>query len=176
MNDISHTQLLPAQPSWKEKFKIEKEKIKGVFGDAILEIEHIGSTSIPGLSAKPIIDTAVMVENFQDVDIFTKSLARIGYRFHSSSTERYFYTKGDPIEYHLSIACVEQGGFWARQILFRDYLRNHSEVRDEYARLKSDLLKKDPTGKNGYFEGKSEFVYKVLGLAGWKEGEKYKRK
>lgn len=165
MNNISHTQLLPSQSSWKEKFQAERDKIQNVFGDAAISIEHIGSTSIEGLSSKPIIDIAVMVENHEDADAFTEPLAQIGYRFHSSSTERHFYVKGDPIEYHLSIAYADRGGFWKRQILFRDYLRNHPEARDEYTRLKESLLKEDPSGSDGYVGGKSEFIQRILVLA-----------
>lgn len=97
----------------------------------------------------------------------------MGYKFHSASTERYFYTKGVPIKYHLSIAYADRGGFWSRQILFRDYLKNHPGVRDEYAGLKEDLLQKYPSGSDEYMRGKTGFVQKVLKLAGLKEGQKY---
>jgi len=166
--------IIPYQYDWPKKFQTEKEKLQDIFGINAFEIEHIGSTSIEGLSSKPIIDIVVMIENHQDADIFTESLAKIGYRFDSSSTERHYYVKGDPVEYHLSIAYANLGGFWSRQILFRDYLRNHPEVRDEYAKLKDRLLQKDPTGSEEYIAGKTDFVYKILGLAGWKEGQKYK--
>lgn len=131
--NISHTQLLPYQSSWADKFQNEKSKLQNIFGEAAISIEHIGSTSIDGLSSKSIIDIAVMIENHQDADTFTKPLAQIGYKFHSLSTERHFYTKGDPIEYHLSIAYKNRGGFWNRQILFRNYLRRHHDIRDKYA-------------------------------------------
>ncbi len=175
MSNISHTKIVPHQYYWSKKFEEEKEKLQSIFGERALEIEHIGSTSIPGLSAKPIIDVAVMVEMSQDADSFTEPLAKAGYRFDSdsASTERHFYRKGEPAEYHLSVAYTDRGGFWVRQILFRNYLRNHSDSRDEYATLKAELLKNDPTGSGSYFGGKSEFVYKILNLAGWKENQKY---
>jgi GrpB-like predicted nucleotidyltransferase (UPF0157 family) len=166
--NTSHTKILPYQTDWPQKFESEKEKIQSVFSEKALKIEHIGSTSISGLSSKPIIDIAVLIENHNDADSFTEPLANIGYIPHPTypkSTERYFYIKGDPIEYHLSIAYADQGGFWDRQILFRDYLRNHPETRDEYGNLKIELLKKYPTGKDGYIEGKSDFINKVLKLA-----------
>lgn len=162
--NTSHTQLLPYQSSWAEKFQDEKYKLQSIFGNAAVDIEHIGSTSIDGLSSKPIIDIAAMIENHQDADTFTKPLAQIGYKFHSLSTERHFYTKGNPIECHLSIAYKSQGGFWKRQILFRDYLRRHPDTRNEYAALKESLLESDPTGYDGYIKGKSEFIQKILRL------------
>jgi GrpB-like predicted nucleotidyltransferase (UPF0157 family) len=173
MINSSQTKILPYQSDWQSKFQAEKERLQEIFGNKALEIEHIGSTSVEGLSSKPIIDIVVVIENYQDADVFTEPLAKIGYKFDSSSTERHYYIKGDPVEYHLSIAYANQGGFWSRQILFRDYLRSHTEARDEYAKLKENLLQKDPTGSDEYIGGKTDFVYKILGLAGWKEGQKY---
>jgi GrpB-like predicted nucleotidyltransferase (UPF0157 family) len=141
-------QLSPYQPSWKERFHSEKERLQTVFGPAALEIEHIASTAIEGLPAKPIIDIAVMVVSHEDADGFTEGLAQIGYEHvpPSGSFERHFYTKGDPIQYHLSIAYTDLGGFWDRQILFRDYLRSSQEARDEYAKLKGQLIRAYPSG------------------------------
>ena len=167
---------MPYQISWPKEFLLEKERIQKIFDDKAIEIEHIGSTSVEGLPSKPIIDMAVMIDNHEDADSFTEPLAKIGYKFHSSSTERHFYRKGDPIEYHLSIAYTDRGGFWPRQILFRDYLRSHPEACDGYANLKKDLLRQDPTGVGEYLSGKTEFVNKILKLAGYKDGHKYERK
>lgn len=167
MENLSHTIIIPYQLSWKDKFEKEKNKLQEIFGSKSIAIEHIGSTSIEGLSSKPIIDIAVLIEDHKDADAFTEQLAKINYKYQQklSSTERHFYTKGDPIEYHLSIAYLDKGGFWKRQILFRDYLRKHSDFRDEYQKLKENLLKADPTGKSSYISGKSEFVNRVLKLA-----------
>ena len=67
------------------------------------------------------------------------------------------------------IAYAKRGGFWPRQIMFRDYLRNHPEALEEYQELKLDLLKKDPTGKGEYIIRKSDFVQEILRSAGWRE-------
>jgi GrpB-like predicted nucleotidyltransferase (UPF0157 family) len=162
-----HTTLVPYQPSWKEKFETEKTKLLEFFGDKAIAIEHIGSTSIPGLSAKPIIDIAVLIEKRENGDSFIKPLEESGYSYDklNSSGERHLFRKENPTEFHLSIAYKDKGGFWDRQILFRDYLRNHTNFRDEYLKLKENLLQDDPTGKDSYISGKSEFVNKVLKLA-----------
>ena len=163
------------QPIWPEEFAAEKEKLKVIFDDAALEIEHIGSTAVEGLLSRPIVDIAVMIESHKDADGFTDALAQIGYEFEPqhSPPERHFYFKGNPIKYHLSVAYTDSGGFWPRQILFRDYLRSHKEARDEYANLKEAMSRKDPSGKT-YESGKTEFVYRILRLAGWKVGQPYK--
>lgn len=167
MYNASHTILLPYQDSWREKFDQEKSKLTEVFGTKAVAIEHIGSTSIPGLSAKPIVDIAVLIEKTEEGGEFVELLKELGY-WHdepSSSGERRFFRKGDPTEFHLSIAYKDKGGFWERQILFRNYLRKHDDLRDEYAQLKGSLLQNDPTGKDSYIAGKSDFVNKVLDLA-----------
>ncbi len=169
MSDISHTKIIPYQSEWSEEFKSEVKILQNVFDDKAINFEHIGSTSVPGLSAKPIIDIAVMIKSHEEADSFTETLALVGCKFNSSSTERHFYTKGRPIEYHLSITYADRGGFLSRQILFRDYLRSHPESRDEYSKLKVELLKNDPTGVGSYLEGKSEFVQKILAFAVSKE-------
>ncbi len=165
--DSSHTTLISYQSFWVDKFEEEKFKLKEIFSDKAIAIEHIGSTSIPGLSAKPIIDIGVLIEKRDDGDGFIKPVAELDYQYDklNSSGERHFFRKGNPTEFHLSIAYKDKGSFWERQILFRDYLRNHSEFRDEYQKLKESLLQSDPTGKEAYLSGKSEFVSKVLGLA-----------
>ena len=178
LNDqISH--LSQYQPSWETDFNIERDKLLAVFGHSALEIEHIGSTSVEGLASKPIIDIAVMIESHKDADDFTKPLAHIGYQLippiRSDTPERSFYTKGDPVNCHLFVAYTDVGRFYQRQILFRDYLRAHSDAREEYAKLKGTLLRRYPyegrDGKEAYNQEKTEFIYRILRLAGWKESQ-----
>lgn len=165
--DLSHTKLIPYQPSWKEKFETEKTKLLEIFGGKAISVEHIGSTSIPGLSAKPIIDIAVLIEKREDGDSFIESVKELGYQYDAlnSSGERHLFRKGNPTKFHLSIAYKDKGSFWERQILFRDYLRSYPDSRGEYQSLKESLLKDNPTGKGSYLSGKSDFVSRVLALA-----------
>jgi GrpB-like predicted nucleotidyltransferase (UPF0157 family) len=167
MKNSSHTILVPYQLSWKDKFEVEKLRLLEIFGNKAIAIEHIGSTSIFGLSSKPIIDIAVLIEKREDGDSFIKPLEEFGYSYDkiNSSGERHLFRKGDPTEFHLSIAYKDKGSFWERQILFRDYLKDHPDSRDEYQKLKENLLENDPSGKDIYISGKSEFVSKVLSLA-----------
>lgn len=167
MKDSSHTILLPYQSSWKTKFEAEKNKLQEIFGNKAVAIEHIGSTSIEGLSSKPIIDIAVLIEKREDGSGYIEPVKKLGYLYDklNSSGERHFFRKGKPTEFHLSIAYKNKGSFWERQILFRDYLRRYPDFRDEYSKLKKNLLQIDPTGKNSYISGKTEFVNRVLKLA-----------
>lgn len=172
--DISHTKLRDYDPKWVEMYKEEAKKIKDLLGDKILQIEHIGSTSIPELAAKPIIDIAIVVPTAEDANDLIKPLATLGYPFdldlHTKNnwTERHFFRKGNPTQFHLSISYADKGSFLERQILFRDYLRDHDEERVAYENLKKDLLKKDPTGKGDYLNNKRDFVMGILKKAGFK--------
>ena len=87
---------------WKTLYDNEEEKIKGVIGDFIVDIQHIGSTAIPVIAAKPIIDIAVLLSSLEKVEDLIKSLAKIGYNYDkpTSSPERYFFRKGEPVQYH----------------------------------------------------------------------------
>ncbi len=157
---------------WPEKYKIESERIKTALGDVLKDIQHIGSTSIPGVIAKPLIDIGVLVDSIDDIESFVKKLEPLGYSYKPdmSSAERIFLRKGDPVEYHLSIVCPKHT-FWKRQINFRDYLRKYLELIEEYNQLKlknieitpvedfSDLSKSEV-----YNQGKGEFVEKILKL------------
>jgi len=176
MSKTYHTKIIPYQQEWPEKFELEKQRLQQIFGDKALEIEHIGSTSIHGISSKPIIDIAVLIDHIDDEESFINDLEKISYIHDTEdlSTERHFFRKYGEDDFHLSIAYNNQGGFWLRQILFRDYLRNHLDLRDEYGNLKKDLLEQDPSGSDEYIRGKTNFVYKVLNLAGWKEDQKHK--
>ena len=173
MKTASHTIIVPYSSDWPTAYESEKEILLKSIGSKIIDIQHIGSTSIPGLSSKPIVDIAVIIQRHEDAEALAEHVMTLGYTFHSKSSERHFFIKGDPIRLHLSIAYADQGGFWMRQIVFRNYLRAHPEALQEYALLKEQLLRDDPSGKGAYFAGKTDFVYRILKLAGWKEGQLY---
>lgn len=157
---------------WAKKYEIEAEKIKIALGNEIKDIQHIGSTSIPGMIAKPLIDIGILVVSIDDIDSFTKKLEPLGYVYKPdmSSPERIFLRKGNPVEFHLSIACPKHT-FWNRQIVFRDYLRSHPEYIEAYNQLKLHNLKLTPeedfadlSKSKTYNQGKGDFVEKVLKL------------
>lgn len=147
--------LVPHSSEWKILYEKEASLIKKVFGSTLLKIEHIGSTSIPDILAKPVIDIAVQIQNHKEAEEFLKDLEKLGYIYkpEKSSIERHFFQKGNPIIFHLSIAYLDRGGYWKRQILFRDYLMNHEDARREYEHIKLKGL------------NKGDFVQKILSLA-----------
>lgn len=166
LDDIKH-EVIPYNPRWAELFETEKQKLRFVFNDNVVEIEHIGSTAIPNLASKPIIDIAVLFPSQKDADKYIEPLSSLGYEYDqpASSSERHFFRKYGSTKYHLSIAYRDKGTFWERQILFRDYLRAHEKEKKEYETLKLKLIQADPTGRHSYIQGKNEFVEKILKLA-----------
>ncbi len=171
--DMSHQEVREYDPRWTEMYEQEADRIKRLLGNKISRIEHIGSTSIPGLASKPIIDMAIEIPFSEDSESLIEPLATLGYppsrdgHDEDISMERHLLRKGMPTQFHLSICYKDKGSFLERQILFRDYLREHDEDRDAYSALKKDLIKKDPTGMNGYIGNKTDFVMHVLKKAGF---------
>lgn len=158
--------LSPYSQQWKNLYEEETVRIKDIIGDLVIDIQHIGSTAIPGMIAKPIIDIAVMLPSLDKAKDLIKPLVNLGYNYDepASSSERYFFRKGEPVQYHLSLTAPNVS-FWRKQILFRDYLISHPSIAKEYEELKVKLIEKDPTGRGDYLNEKSPFIQKILKLA-----------
>ena len=171
--DVSHTEVRDYDPMWVEQYDQEARKIQGLLGDKIIRIEHIGSTSVPGLASKPIIDMAIEILSWEDADRLVEPLIGLGYLFNRTehekyaTAERHLLKKGNPTQFHLSIAYGDKGSFLERQILFRDYLREHDDERDAYGALKKESLKKDSIGKGDYIGSKTDFIMRILKKAGF---------
>jgi GrpB-like predicted nucleotidyltransferase (UPF0157 family) len=169
----SHTRLIPYDSGWNSSYEKEAAILKPLFSESLIDIDHIGSTAVPGLSAKPIIDIAVLLKSHNDADAYIAPLKEHGYIFDEAAhakgvaPERHFFRKGNPTTFHLSLAYADRGSFWKRQVLFRDYLREHTEAKDEYQRIKEEGMKIDPTGGDTYIGNKTEFIEQTLVRAGF---------
>jgi GrpB-like predicted nucleotidyltransferase (UPF0157 family) len=157
--------------SWPIKYNKEYHILKSELGNLVTNIQHIGSTAIPEMRAKPIIDIMVAVKSLDDAGPLHPILEKLSYKYEPdmSSTERLFFRKGDPVEFHLSVAQPDHTSYWERQILFRDYLREHPEAREEYELIKKEGLRVDPTCSTEYIANKSEFVGRILRLASFRD-------
>lgn len=164
--------LVPHEKQWKQLYEEEASLIKDSIGYlGIIDIQHIGSTAIPNIMAKPIIDIAVKIPSLEEIKSLIKPqiiepLNKLGYDYDEkrSSSERFFFTKGKPSQFHLSITDTLVS-YWRRQILFRDYLINHSSLAKEYEQLKIALLEKESKTSEDYSKGKTIFIQKILTLA-----------
>ncbi|MFE4525503.1 GrpB family protein [Cytobacillus firmus] len=150
---------------WVKQFQEEREILKEIIGEKVIAIEHIGSTSVEGLGAKPILDIAIGVNDLEVVSEFIEPLKQIGYEFvyHKEFPERRFFRKGQwrAGTHHLHFYKF-QGEHWNNQILFRNYLRNNPGVSKEYHQLKVDLAEKFQFDRVSYTENKAPFIQNVL--------------
>ncbi|NBI28157.1 GrpB family protein [Chengkuizengella marina] len=153
---------------WSIQFEKEKEKLKQVLNNDLLPIEHIGSTSVKGLAAKPIIDIMIGVKSLSEVDIFIEPLKPLGYEyvFHTEFPQRRFFRKGKwrAGTHHLHIY-EYNSKFWINNILFRNYLRDFPDTKLQYNQLKKDLAVKYEYDRIGYTSAKAPFISNVINLA-----------
>ena len=156
-------------PRWPGLYKGEKWLLERHSGGRLIAIEHVGSTSVPGLAAKPIIDIMGGVKSLSDAEALIAPVEAIGYQYvpeyeDEISDRRYFRKPSDLITrvtlYHLHV--VEAGSeFWTRQLLFRDYLREHLDAADEYAALKRRLAVEYASDMAGYTDAKTNFIRSI---------------
>ena len=158
-------------PAWPATFEKERTSLYTALGPLVLTIEHIGSTAVPGLAAKPIIDLQLSVRSLAEArSSCVGPLQALGYAYMPPYEARLpgelFFRKGvsGPWTHHLHVL---QGDHprWHRRLLFRDYLRNHPEVADAYAKLKRDLAAAFVDDISGYMNAKTAFVAATLAEA-----------
>lgn len=160
--------IVPYHSRWAEHFHREEELLLKVMGEAALDIQHVGSTSIVGMPAKPIVDILVGLESLPVVEPFVENLKQIGYEDRGNGEEpgrRYFVKGAEERRTHHLNFCELNGVFWTRHVAFRDYLGKHPEVANQYAALKAELARKFSHDRRAYTNGKEEFVRSILNLA-----------
>lgn len=168
---VSHPILVvPYDPRWPALFEEERVRLLAALAPSVLEIEHFGSTSVPGMAAKPILDMLAAVRSLEDVDPLTDALAELGYQDASvwlggwSVPDRRLFCLGPYNEgtHHLHFVVLGSEP-WTGNRRFRDRLRSDPEAAAGYARLKQGLAEAHGTDVDGYTDGKTEFVFSALG-------------
>jgi GrpB-like predicted nucleotidyltransferase (UPF0157 family) len=161
--------LVPYRKEWVDHFNLEADLLRSALGDQALRIEHVGSTSIPGMAAKAIIDIMVAVPRLIRDSQIIFELDRIGYTYKPFDTipGRIYFSKESQPEirtHHLNFA-LEGSDFWTDELLFRNQLRKDKLLAMEYIQLKQDFA--DYYNKTSHvdLDWKSEFVAKVLKIA-----------
>ncbi|WP_409274574.1 GrpB family protein [Neobacillus sp. SCS-31] len=155
--------LVPWTQEWKEEFLKEKVQIEEKIGAYIVAVHHIGSTAVPHLSAKPILDIAIELEHFGDGLHCVSPLEALGYRYRGTNVlpERHYFNKGEPRTHQIHM--YEKGNkYLLEQLEFRDYLRNNEDARIEYENLKFRLSGKNKHDKHQYADDKTGFVRSAL--------------
>ena len=165
-------QLEPYNPEWQELFESGKSALQKVFGDKFIAAEHIGSTAIPDLKAKPILDLMLAIPDLNDWEWVKEPLAKLGYEFRRDFRKEQghiLFVKGpEENRTHYLKITEPNSDFWNEHILFRDYLINNPQYREEYQNLKEKLFDAHAGNREPYTKGKEDFVRKILRLAGFK--------
>jgi GrpB-like predicted nucleotidyltransferase (UPF0157 family) len=162
--------LVPHDPRWPELFEAERAALARELGGLATAIEHVGSTAVPGLAAKPVLDILITTARFAAPAPFVTPLRACGYAFvdYPGNVTRWFFRKGAPRTHHAHV--VEHGGAEHHDhVDFRDALRADAAVRRRYEALKRELATAHPRDRAAYGAGKSALV--AATLAAWRTGE-----
>ena len=154
-------------PAWPKLYETERSKVKSLLGERAIEVEHIGSTAVLGLAAKPVVDIAIAINRLDDAGPIIKELEQVDYEyvpeFEAVLPNRRFLWKGTPEVHTVHIHMTEPGDLlWRNPIAFRDYLRSHPDEASQYADLKRRLATECGTDLAAYVAGKTEFVEAIL--------------
>ncbi|MFC4450545.1 GrpB family protein [Halorussus aquaticus] len=154
-------------PEWPETFEAERRRIGALLAEYTARIEHIGSTAVPGLGAKPVIDVLAVVTDLPEVwGDLDKLSAGFGYELSHIPADWLFVqrTDGSGQQYNLHLV-RESNDQWKDDLLFREYLRTYPDVRDEYETVKRDAAESHPDDINAYNAAKDDFCRSVLSRA-----------
>lgn len=160
--------LLSHDEQWHKLFAEEQARIANAAGEFVVSIEHIGSTSICGIAAKPILDIAIAVKDKASGNLAIAPLENLGYVFRGENgiAGRFYFVKGaaEGRTHHLHMY-VSGSEELENHLAFRDYLRQNPEAAAEYDRLKKDLAERFSNDRDAYLDGKAAFVEGILKIA-----------
>ncbi len=166
--------LAEYNPEWPAWFEREARRIRAALGDRVLMLDHVGSTSVPGLAAKPRIDILLVVEDSADESEYVPALEAAGYRLEIREPKWYEHRmfNGPDTDVNLHVFSLGRTEI-ERMLMFRDWLRSNPSDRELYERTKRELVKKKWKYGQNYADAKTEVVREILGraLEAWSRGE-----
>jgi GrpB-like predicted nucleotidyltransferase (UPF0157 family) len=156
---LGHVCLVEPDPSWPKCFSRECDVLRSVLGHIADELQHFGSTAVPGLSAKPIIDMMAPVASLHEADALGNRLANLGYTGIDAGflKRRFFRKNAEEVDYHLHLV-VSSTWPLKNELLLRDWLIQHPEIAHAYERLKVQLAAEYENDMPRYTEGKTAFL------------------
>ena len=172
---MTKIEVVPHNPDWSEEFRVESRRIASALGDTVAAVRHIGSTAIPAIHAKPVIDMLVEVRDLAAVDNQSPAMETLGYQVMGEFgiPGRRYFRKDDQNGVRTHQVHIFQHGSEqvTRHLAFRDYLIAHPEDALEYSDLKRDLAAAHPHDSNAYMDGKDAFIKDIDGRAAeWLSG------
>lgn len=160
--------MLPHDPAWSRRFAVEAARLLGVFAGAALDVHHIGSTAIPGLDAKPVLDVMVVARDGAELDARRPAAEAQGYAWHGEYgiSGRRYLTADRGFEGTVHVHAFAAGNpEVARHLDFRDYLLCHPDRAERYGRLKRELAERFAADREAYTDGKTAFIRETEELA-----------
>lgn len=165
-------ELVEHTDEWKDLFKQEKVLLENLIGEHVISIEHIGSTAIGGIAAKPLLDLMIGVRSLNNVENFDRRKLKEAGIYHLGRVEiegKLVYAKFSDLKEltktHVYHVVEHEGDWWHRHTAFRDYLMEHPEIAKDYETLKKALVQLHPENEAAYAEGKKQFIDDVLRLS-----------
>jgi len=157
-------EIVAYDPAWPKRFVKLGNELRDTLGATALRIDHIGSTAVPGLAAKPVLDVQISVAAFDPLEAFKEPLESLGYVYRADNTERtkrYFREPPGSARTHVH---VRRAGSFSEQfaLLFRDYLRAAPDAAADYQALKRRLAARHPDDRRAYTEAKVPFFWEVI--------------
>ena len=156
-----HIFVTDYNPEWPHMYQEEEKKIRAILRENCTAVYHIGSTSVPGLAAKPILDIMPVVKSLEAADRVAAEFEKLGYEYLGEfgiKGRRYLRKGGDERTHQIHIFQADDLDNIVRHLAFRDYMRTHKKEREEYASLKKELALRFPYDIGGYCDGKEDFV------------------
>jgi len=149
--------------NWSSQYEQEKSRIIDALGNSVADIQHIGSTSVPGLAAKPIIDIILGLEKVPPLLTQSINLEALGYLYYGEFgiPGRHYFRRGMPRTYQIHAVQVNSD-FWQRHILFRDFLRSHPQAAQQYETLKRKLAAEFRNERDRYTDNKTPLIEQLL--------------
>ena len=158
--------LVPHNPAWARLYRNERRRLRRRLAGLNVTLEHIGSTAVPGLPAKPIIDMAAWVRSGARLSRILRLVEEAGYEYKGEYglAGRHFFVRGAPVTHHLHIV-FNPHPHWIRWLAFRNYLRRHPLEMRRYAILKRSLAKRFPTHRAAYTRAKTIVIEQIMASA-----------
>ncbi|MBI1884852.1 MAG: GrpB family protein [Chloroflexi bacterium] len=156
--------VVPYDPRWPRRYEEERARILGVLAHVRIDVEHVGSTAVPGLGAKPVVDILIGLRELADGERWVKPLEGLGYEYKGELgiPGRLYFRRLVRRRRAYQVHMVEKGSaFWERHLLFRNYLRDHPARARKYYELKVRLAEQYGTDREGYTEAKTDFIRSV---------------
>jgi len=163
MNNEDPIIVVDHNANWSNQYEQEKQQILLALGDAVTDIQHIGSTSVPGLAAKPVIDMLLGLSQIPPLLMQISSLEAIGYSYHGEFgiSGRHYFRKGMPRTYQIHAVLTDRE-FWQRHILFRDFLQSNPQAAQRYETLKRKLAQEFECDRPSYTNSKTPLIEQLL--------------